>query len=90
MFLIDCCRKCGMISRTGFGAAPLSWTEIKAWSELSGIILEHEEYEAVHLISASYASMLARAKDWDCCATRRTKPRKRKKSAGIDMPPLMQ
>lgn len=65
-FLIECTRKCGMISVAGMGVVGLSWAEIKAWSELSGTALEYWEFEVIKELSDAFAAMLREAKDWEC------------------------
>lgn len=55
----------GLVSGSGFGTQPLSFTEIKAWSELTDMRITPFEVSALRRLSQDACSVL-NAKDNNC------------------------
>ena len=55
-FLAEWLRDLGYYGSSGFGAEPISWSEMRAWSELTGHDLTPFEAETLRLMSESYVA----------------------------------
>ena len=66
----------GWVMNTGFGPAPLSWTEIRAFAKSTKAISKPWEFEAIRAMSVAYLSALDNDLD----------PAKSKQYAGILLP----
>lgn len=58
--------ECGLFSSGGMSIAPLTWSEVKAYSDLSRQDLTAWEAENVMMMSREYCSFSQKAKDWVC------------------------
>lgn len=47
---------CGIYTSNGMGVSALTWQEIQAYSEISGVNLTHWEARMVHLMSKEYVA----------------------------------
>ena len=47
---------CGIYTSNGMGVSALTWQEIQAYSEISGVNLTHWESRMVHLMSKEYVT----------------------------------
>tara|TARA_B100000678_G_scaffold237062_1_gene206794 strand:+ start:12944 stop:13240 length:297 start_codon:yes stop_codon:yes gene_type:complete len=56
----------GPFEQTDNGFRPVSYQEIKAWSDITGIKLVEDEAEILHGLSREYCIMLNKAKSRNC------------------------
>lgn len=56
----------GIFSSSGMGASPLTWSELLAWSTLSGHSPTTAEAEAIIRLSREYVTKLSAAEDPSC------------------------
>lgn len=61
--LIEWLFECGPINNGGMGQAPISWTDIKDWSSLTGINITGWEAGVLKKLSSAYLSEYQQAKD---------------------------
>lgn len=65
-YLLATWREIGMFGHGAMGAVPLTWSEIKAYCELTGVKLDAWEVSVIMRLSRAYVSMLSEAKSPDC------------------------
>jgi hypothetical protein len=58
--------KIGAVSSNGMGTVPLSWQELNAWKDATGVPLNWWELTVIHRASDAYASQLERSTKLDC------------------------
>jgi hypothetical protein len=58
--------KIGAVSNNGMGAIGLTWHEINAWKQATGVPLNAWELEVIHKASDAYASQLSISRNFDC------------------------
>lgn len=56
VLIVEAFFDCGMSQQTGMGELPISWQEIKSYSDASGINLTSWEARMVRLMSKEYLS----------------------------------
>lgn len=61
-------RRCGMFESNMNGLIPLSWRELQAYRELSGVIIDGWECEQVIEMSKAYVAFSRDADDINCIA----------------------
>ncbi len=66
LYLINLLHEAGTISYNDGIAKRLSWTELKAWADLSGYVLDSWEADTIMQLSLVYADMLNEATDPLC------------------------
>lgn len=64
-YLLATWREIGMFGHGAMGAVPLTWSEIKAYCELTGVNLDVWEVGVIMRLSRAYVSMLSEAKNPD-------------------------
>lgn len=57
-YLFDYLQKIGIMTSNGMGNAPLSWQEINAWMQATGVPLNFWELGVIHKASAVYVHQL--------------------------------
>jgi len=67
-YLTQCFQLSGMFMSNGMGIAPLSWSELKAFTDLSGYALTGWESEQIIAMSRAFCSMNAKAQKIGCPA----------------------
>lgn len=65
-YLTDWLFEIGPASATGMGDAPLSWQEMEAWQELTGIELDAWEARTLRRLSRAFIDQRHEAKKADC------------------------
>lgn len=68
LYLTLCFGLLGYCSSSGMGASPISWVELKAFSDQSGYRLNGWESEQIIQMSREYCSMSIKAKELNCPA----------------------
>jgi hypothetical protein len=53
----------GPVNNGGMGQSPLSWTDIKTWSDMTGVEVSGWEGATIRRLSSSYLSEYQQAKD---------------------------
>lgn len=61
--IIDRLAEIGMTEAAGMGVVPISWREIAAWSEMTGVVLDPWEARLLRQLSAAYVTEHSRAED---------------------------
>jgi len=61
--LISLLFEMGTVKSTGFGAAPLDWVDIKAYTDLMGIELRPNEVKLLRRLSSEYAAQVEKSKN---------------------------
>lgn len=62
-YLMNLLSEAGMISQTGMGIAPLTWTEIRSWLECTQLELSTWELITLREMSCAYAGEYSSASD---------------------------
>lgn len=58
----------GEVATTADGLSPLSWQEIKAWSELTGLTISPREGLALRRLSVAYVREYYRSNNHNCAS----------------------
>lgn len=64
--IIDWLMEIGLTEAAGMGSAPLSWQEIDAWCNRTGIDLATWEARLIRRLSADYLAECRKAEDRNC------------------------
>jgi len=56
----------GVFESSGYGPTPLPYTEIEAWSRLTGTVLTWEESRFLKMLSKEYCAQYHKSSDRDC------------------------
>lgn len=69
----------GISESNGMGASPLSWQEISAWCERTGVDLSPWEARLIRALSVEYIGFSRRAEDENCPSPCRTEVTQRER-----------
>lgn len=67
-YIVDMWHECGTCGQGMSGPVPLTWSEIKAWKDLSGINISHYELSSIRKLSIEYVGFYFEAQAKDCPA----------------------
>ncbi len=67
-YLVPMLFEAGLVSQSGMGVAPLSWQEIQAWLNCTGVVLHTWEATTIKQMSDAYASEYSQASKKDAPA----------------------
>lgn len=62
-YLIGLLQEAGLMSSTGMGPVPLSWTEILAWKNVTGLSVSNWDLLTIKMLSEEYVGELVQATD---------------------------
>jgi len=65
-YLVERLVEIGLTEAAGMGASPISWSQIDAWSRLTGTVLQPWEARLLRRLSAEYLSMSRTAESLQC------------------------
>ena len=63
-YIVDWFFKVGILSYSGMGIVPLSFTEIRSWGK--GLDMNHWEVQTIHDMSCEYVSYFQKASELNC------------------------